>query len=631
METPVGNPNVSLLPQPANPVPIEPMRGGGSENVSLLPQPTVPVPIEPMKGGQPEIQVGGAEIPIIKLSTYRRPVIKNSDTPDFLEKQVKSLQIREIIAYNTYRNGNPWSPELIDKIKPNDNTVKMRHSLVLDSESLLYVYFVYDFMHYIQITKKIESILKSPKKEKRLIFILVDKTKNTDDFSNIYRKFIQNLPTFYFLYNNEVKKVKGKLEKGKKDDNFQCFFLFDKKVAGKAVDWLGTEPASRRSFYYLEPDSICIEYDIDSKKRGLCFIPTLALPEDLYDKGNTGISPNDSAVKITFQVKKKGVQKIKKANELTENTTYTVDTSKNPREFWRTEHLVISLSEDLPIETGVREEAENENDNSVNTGSIFSEDEDEEEEEEGEKPAKPLRIFKINTPTTDLKIDLGDQEFYIRRMSESAMAAWKKGEYTPNETLFLDAIGINEAFIAKSKVPETPKNIDILEKRRKIINMQPKFLELLSTTTCLNSSDYLLKSECDFMRQYLQDLYYIRFIDRIQAVTQVVSGIDDFVVEMDKIREDKAARLASKILDILKGADFLLRTLVPKKKTKRPLGSDDISDLSSLISSLPGIAKTTKPGHAFSTGLDNLSSKIKPKSKLKAGTSIPSLKDLITL
>jgi hypothetical protein len=51
MATPSGDPNVSLLPQPANPVPIEPMRGGGTENISLLPQPSIPVPIEPMKGG----------------------------------------------------------------------------------------------------------------------------------------------------------------------------------------------------------------------------------------------------------------------------------------------------------------------------------------------------------------------------------------------------------------------------------------------------------------------------------------------------------------------------------------------------------------------------------------------------
>ena len=64
-----GAEDVSLLPQPAAPAPIEPMRGGSvampaPENVSLLPQPATPVPIIAMKGG-------GDKIPTLELVEFR--------------------------------------------------------------------------------------------------------------------------------------------------------------------------------------------------------------------------------------------------------------------------------------------------------------------------------------------------------------------------------------------------------------------------------------------------------------------------------------------------------------------------------------------------------------------------------
>ena len=72
-----SDPNISLLPQPSQPAPIEPMRGGGTEavtnpNISLLPQPSVAAPIEPMRGGGD--QVGNPSVSLLPQPASPAPV-----------------------------------------------------------------------------------------------------------------------------------------------------------------------------------------------------------------------------------------------------------------------------------------------------------------------------------------------------------------------------------------------------------------------------------------------------------------------------------------------------------------------------------------------------------------------------
>lgn len=553
METPVGNPSVSLLPQPAVPAPIEPMRGGGGpENVSLLPQPTVLAPIEPMKGGGPS--------PILQLSTYQKPVI-DVDQLKTLENQSGKLLTQEMNKYNFYRKSHPWTEEQMKVIQKKDARTFLPHKIVMDNETNVFVYFVYDYIHYLQVIIKIRSSMKNPKlKDKRLVYIIIDNTTNTNDFSNIYRTFIKNVVELKDEY----------LGKEKLDlDNFQLYFIFDKTSKEKNIDWKPTETASSRAFYWLEPDSICITYDFGGKDMGLCFIPTLAVNDSLNKY--SGITPDKRASNITFT--EKGLKRIKKISELMPNTSYTIDTKKR-KEFWKTEYLFLSLKDEVPIEPSPEEDRNNVS--LINT-SLFSndkseegeeDDDEEEEEDEDEEPkvTKPRRIFEVKSKKDVVPIDLGGLEFTIRKLNDATLADWQKGVFSDDEKALFEAIGINEEFLAQATVPLTPQNQEILEIRKQIINNRSQLLQTLTTTSCLNTSDYLLASECSSMRKFLSDLMYIRQIDRLRAFTKGLSEIEDFDVEMKRIDEERrlTGRSIDEVLDsLIPTTRVLARRIVP--------------------------------------------------------------------
>ena len=108
------------------------------------------------------------------------------------------------------------------------------------------------------------------------------------------------------------------------------------------------------------------------------------------------------------------------------------------------------------------------------------------------------------------------------------------------------------------------------------------------------------------MREFLQNLLYIRQVDRIQAITAGLSGMDDFLVSLDRMKEEKPKKqVTGAVFDILTILDPLMKSLPRLLKTKVPAPYEALK-LADMFSQLPadkkpiGISITTPSGTAVS-------------------------------
>jgi hypothetical protein len=505
-----GTENVSLLPQPAVAAPIEPMRGGGPENVSLLPQPTIPVPIEPMRGG--------VKVPIINLATYQQPLLDKLRDPEWVDEQKIGLRKPFLQKYTKYREGHPWKKEQMPK-DPNDNKIPMPYSFPMDESRHLYVFYVYDFKHFLQVSYKVEKILRttqSKHKEMIPVFIFIDNTTNKEEFDDVYRNFIDLVTQINTKFTDKEIDYK----------DYELYFLFDKtKKKEKQIIWLSDESKAREVFYYLEPDSICITYTFGTEEKGLCFIPIMGINKDLV---KYAAITSEDATKIMFQTSGKdgSRKKFKKANELMAGTSYSVDEERN-KDFWRTKYLTINLSGELPDEVpDDEEEEEGEGENATGTGETTNTTTTTTAAAAAvatpPPPQTSKQLFTIKGKPT-ISVHLSGQDFEVRKPTAAVEDDWGKSIFSIDEQKLFESIGVTEEF-RKEKGYETQRKI--------IYETRGDLLRSLAYTECLNDTTYLLKSECEFMRDYLQTLLEIRQFDRLRSATSLISQIQDFDISL---------------------------------------------------------------------------------------------------
>ena len=683
METPVGNPNVSLLPQPATPAPIEAMRGGGAgagnETVSLLPQPANPVPIEPMKGGGSVPYFLGVQIePIITKDGV--PTKKREKLPDppSLNKGVAAADVfftplkkKDIENYINYRIKNVWKTEAQIKLvkESKDNLKNQTVNYIKDLTDQVHVFYfqVRTFEEYFKAKEKIIKLLKVKQDEKKknakkndaaeyIFIILFDEeyigtdeltisqktqisNENQTNFENMYRSFIVLTHDLHEKFRNkDVKEA---------EDDFQIFFLSKRTITAfsKPGD-KGHEKKNDKEvsgeIKYLEPDTVILKFGKDENMKTIVFLSPKKI-DDLETSRLPRIEGIKNPIYITNSKKDAVSINIKAGKDVR-------DLSPKPSESPKRYYIDLDWKEYFATLENKEEE--------VSGFSLENEKSDDEEYEKlkDEPPAPRVRttsakpnvprysslagtstaaaaakkpsisvetqtnntgkpkkpVFKIEDTQPYVNIDLGDQSYKIRAYDEANVAAWKAGKFTEDETLLLQAIGFDDEFIQKTTLEPVSDNDEILEKRKELVAGRGTLLEILSSTTCLNTSDFMMKSECEFMRDYLQNLLYVRQIDRIRAITQQLSGIDDFEVEVAKVkgvlRETAAAKTAADAaakagknqelaaehfaVDILEMLNPILQKTAKKLKQKLPPPFDKIP-LKTMLDAFDEMAEST--------------------------------------
>lgn len=605
METQVGNPNVSLLPQPSQPVPIEPMRGGSvgfsggaSENVSLLPQPATPAPIEPMRGGASEnvslLPQPSVPLEIVPMKGGDREIFLLKSKPFYGLEKVKpdippprDLTVEDAEKYVKYRTGNPWTP--IPE-KPSD--MILEYNKEIDDKTIVFLYHISSFEEYLRVDKVIRNNLDRKKRDPKhdnhyIIILLFQEPEKTIEFeikkifNEIYRTFIHYVPDLQERY--------GSADSGRADD-FEIYLLYRKKnlritwkPRPKGVKDPGyNETSAPSSLKYLEPDIICLKYKSGEETRELC-IEAPGTKAKAVEKEDVPRSIITS-------------QQLGATTEIIPPVGKDIGTLGRGRFFiqqnWPTHYLLLEHKDNefteapkKPVEPVVAP-------GKTETPTPPPPPPPPPSKKEVPAPAKVKRIFELKDVTDTVPIDLGDKVYRIRKYDEATLEAWRSSIFSEGEKELFQEIGIDEEFIKKSKEVSTD---DLGEKRKAIVAGRGKLLEILTTTTCLNTASYLLRSECEYMREYLQDLFFIRQMDRLQAITSQLSGIDDFMVDLSKIKEEKASKEL-----VMAGIDFvdtfLARLGALEKKTKKRV-SEEIPLLKDLIGELeilPGILERAK-------------------------------------
>jgi len=613
MEPPVGNPNVSLLPQPAIPAPIEAMRGGGmgmtNENVSLLPQPAQPAPIEAMKGGGAVPQLLGMEIEKTILTKAGTPSKKKESLPTVEVPDFVPLTLKSIENYTKYRQLNVWKG--VAKLPEGDLTETLKnYERKLTSQVYVFYFQVRTFAQYLKIQEKIKKIMQTKRSEKSeretdsreyFFIILFDEepeeeitddakrlavdTENQKTYENIFRSFI------YFT--NELHTTFG-LTAG--DNDFDLFFLSKRKIIAYSRPGDEGGPKNKnhkdvsKRLKYMEPDSVCFKSGEGTNLKTYCFLSPRRITDKDIVRGLKGIT---NPVYFTNSKKDTLPLNIKVGIDISKlemNKRYFIDLE------WAIWYALLNYQEsDVNSLSNIfepeeeAEKAKGKGDPPVKRtptekpGATTSDAAEGTKTASAKKPSvstgtmtndsltKPKRIFKLEDKEPSITVDLGDQIFKIRAYSETTVAEWKAGKFSEEEQNLLKAIGLNDEFSKKASGPAPRNEID--EMRIELLAGRGKLLEILSSTTCLKTRDYMMKSECEFMRDFLQDLLYIRQMDRIQAITKQLSGVDDFLVDVGKLRASTAAALkvstvAAELIPELIDVFSILRPLLTSKKVK---------------------------------------------------------------
>lgn len=563
METPVGNPNVSLLPQPAVPAPIEPMRGGGggdgTENISLLPQPTVPAPIEPMRGG--------GLTPLLTLEEFRPGAIPSIEDV----KKTHQLHKKDLIAYNSHRKDETWaeiSPPLQftgTGVQEKIRKMSLIRKITMDPDTKLYIYHVSSLEQFLQIEAKIQnkiSTIERTTSDEIPIFVIVNAKSPPTEFSEILRRFLK------FAVSGKESILGGKSTVIDNKD-YQIYFLFDKSNPSNEIDWdTKKETAARTSFYYLEPDTIEIDFPVGDKQRSFLIVPGRTVPSDFQDDYVALGSDPTLPDKLGFETRsnKQGL-KAKQIRDLEVKTIYTIDTN------WGTHRVIVSFS-DRPEEG---EEADGEEDEAaaVSAATPAATPAQVPQAEAVATPPPPKRVFEIKTKDT-MPIDLGSYIFQVRKPTFEAQAAWKSGEYTEEEIRLFETLGMNKAFQDSVKGLTNPAPDSLEDRKLKVLAQRAELMRILTLSNCVNDTAFLLNSECQWLRDYLQELLEIRQLERLGTMTSFLSNIDDFTIQLkqDKLSpvqdpQWKQGRAA------IEGVDKLLRQLTTKLTPKiknKPVG-----------------------------------------------------------
>lgn len=496
----MGDSDPSLLPQPAQPVPIQPMSGGGATD-SILPQPAVPV--APMSGGGPEDSVlpqpavaapiipmsGGGSYPVMKLRGYKPGKLEEDDQK--LKKEEKSMRVQNSTSYKNRRQ-EIWGdgfPETHDASK----IAKLHH--VIKTDEPIRIFYVYDFSRFL----KILTILRKDE-ESENIYILFNKTNSPEEFSKVYKKFIDFV----------------------KDSETQAFFLYDKSQTINTLNWdLTKERRAQEEIFFAEPTSVSIEFKKDNKPMQLIFTAYPTPPDEVKDNF-IGLTSAEITKHLDFQ-KAKGWEEV--VPRLEENTLYSVDDTK--RVYFNANLIEITYS-DKPLDEpgpatapvqGVEPTTSTPDVKSPPTTPVQA------------SVVKPVVQQYIVQKKNTVPLKIGSVDFELRKPTTETQAAWDKSEFNENESKFFTELGFNEKLVA------TPRGAALAAKKG-------NFLKSLTISSCFKQNQFLVKHECESAQDFLQELLEVRQIQRLEQMRESLGSVQNYAIQIRKSREEKAAAAA---------------------------------------------------------------------------------------
>jgi hypothetical protein len=539
MATPVGNPDISLLPQPSVPTPIEPMRGGGTEDVSLLPQPAVAAPIQPMRGGsvpenvsllpQPETPVpiipmkgGGDLIPTLELVEFRRqfPIGELKD----LEVQLKVKD--HMVPYVENLRRALWGKQFPTSF---DDSLKTFKTYTLDTSKPTVFFFIRDFTTYNLAEKNIRTQMS---KNVQSRFIFINTITEKDEFSKCYKRFISFVAKPEYRAN-------------------LIFFLFDKTKL--EIKWTKEEAPSKAKFLFLEPDALNFSYKEAGVEKHLLILPTKIVPSE-FKENYVGLTPNDIPEnKIVLPKKKEGEKEREPmlVSKLKDKTLFSIDT-KGKETYFDSYYLSLrykNVESTLPPPPPPPKSAET----------------------TPPPPPKPAEYILKKKDTEDF--DLGGIVYQIRKATTAAQTEWEEGTFTDSEKALFTSLGLTDEFFTTNPTPE----------KDKLKAGRGKLLLSLVMSSCFKDTKYLLHSECEFVRDYLQSLLEIRQLERLRAVSEILGTFEDTAFSVIAAPRTAAAAAASgkgKVGALLENLNTLFKSFDFSRKSGKKSGANLGSALS---------------------------------------------------
>ena len=192
----VTDPNVSLLPQPSTATPIEPMRGGGDQvgtpSVSLLPQPSLPVPVEPMKGGAGSLKITQGVFQYFSKD-FEKALPEDQQKPPILNvESVKKYITRRQFIWDYTKKAGYKPPALDPKAKDEDQEGYLNY--FLDAEDTFSIFFVDSYTQFVNMRTFIKEDFNQRMKvktiKKRHIYILFCISDSSQVYSNLFRGIV---------------------------------------------------------------------------------------------------------------------------------------------------------------------------------------------------------------------------------------------------------------------------------------------------------------------------------------------------------------------------------------------------------------------------------------------------------
>jgi len=537
-----GPETVSLLPQPAVAAPIQAMHGGGPENVSLLAQPSTPVPITPVSGGA---QVGGAIYPTFTLKPLKQVQI--------VAEEPTLLTVDLLNAYREKRKGIWGTPPS----NYEESRGKNFHYEIKTKEPVK-IFYIYSWDNFLRFVK---TIANDKIKKKNFIYIFFSKLDNITLFSLIFKKYIRLVT----------------------ETPAEVFFLYDRTGPKNQIVWDSKhrEDKAEKKFLFLEPASISIPYVKEGKEYRLLLSAT-GVPPPEVPKDYIGLTPRDTGSDLLKFEEKDGEYKPKSLFKLTPDKFYGVDTPKtavNAKEYLRRKYVLFTFED-----TEKEEETEVTEEEPVAAAPPVAEEPVAEVAPVEPKPAAAPPPLQPDPYVLKLKgtvaVRIGVAVFELRKPTLAVQKEWDEEIFSDSEKAFFADIGITEKFIESAKGPAPLSELQT--RKESLLKKRSEVLTRLVMNRCFKEQNLLLTQECEPVREFLQELYELVQIDRANLFRKTFAGIAPAIVNLQKQKIGQLIFTRKEIMSILEG-------LVPISKL--PKGSDMFD-----IQFLRSVAALTAPG-----------------------------------
>ncbi len=526
----MGDPTVSLLPQPATPAPIQAMHGGGMgggpETVSLLAQPATPAPITPVRGGG---QVGGANIPTFTLKPLKQVQI--------VAEQPTLLTVDLLNAYREKRKGIWGTPPS----NYEESRTKLFHYEIKTKEPVK-IFYIYSWDNFLRFVK---TIANDKIKKKNFIYIFFSKLDNITLFSLIFKKYIRLVT----------------------ETPAEVFFLYDRTGPKNQIVWDSKhrEDKAEKKFLFLEPASISIPYVKEGKQYSLLLSAT-GVPPPEVTKDYIGLTPKETGGDLLKFEEKDGDYKPKSLFKLTPDKFYAVDTPKtavNAKEYLRRKYVLFTFEDteeeeetEVALEEPVVAEEPLVTKEPVVTEVVSAEP----------KPVVTPPPLQPDPYVLKLKgtvaVRIGVAVFELRKPTLAVQKEWDEGTFSDSEKAFFADIGITEKFIESAKGPAPLSELQT--RKESLLKKRSEVLTRLVMNRCFKEQNLLLAHECEPVREFLQELYELVQIDRANLFRKTFAGIAPAIVNLQKQKIGQVIFTRKEIIS-------LLEDLVPI--SKMPKGS----------------------------------------------------------